>query len=103
MSDAAYIEEKDQTNVGRIPSNSTSTTSALPELPSDTEVQEIPVSKDVEGAVYSYVQAVRSLGRTRVTASEIADALSLRTRVVLMALENLQAKGVKKKAPKQPR
>jgi hypothetical protein len=98
MSDTAYISEKDRTNTGRIDTDSATPTSAV--LPDIRPAKGRPsgVSKDVEGAVYSYIKAVRALGRTRVSASEIAGALSLPTRTVLLALDKLQEKGIKKPA-----
>jgi hypothetical protein len=51
--------------------------------------------KGVEKAVYAHIQALRSLGKTKVVVSDIANALALRQDVVLQALEALRAKGVK--------
>lgn len=49
----------------------------------------------LENAVYGHIQAVRALGRTEISASEIAAALSLPIRDVMSALNALQSKGVK--------
>jgi hypothetical protein len=55
----------------------------------------VAVSKALENAVYSYIRAVRALGREQVTASEIASALSLSVSDVVKALVALRNKGVK--------
>ena len=52
-------------------------------------------SIDVESAVYSYIQAVRALGKTKLTANEIANSLSLSTIEVNEAITKLHSKGVK--------
>lgn len=52
-------------------------------------------SKEVEKAVYAHIQALRSLGRTKVVVSDIAEALGLRQDIVLQALKALREKGVK--------
>lgn len=52
-------------------------------------------ARDVAGAVYSHLQAVRSLGREQVTADEIAQALGLPQNVVLDAVARLGTKGVR--------
>jgi hypothetical protein len=59
------------------------------ELPNATQKQ------DVEMAVHAHFQALRSLGRTRVSAAEVASALNLSEAVVLAAAHSLTAKGVK--------
>ena len=38
--------------------------------------------KEISGAVFKYIQAVRSLGHTRITTAAIADALALEPRQV---------------------
>ena len=50
---------------------------------------------NVESAVYSYIQAVRALGKTRLTANEIARTLSLSPFEVSVAIDKLSTKGVK--------
>ncbi len=51
----------------------------------------------VEAAVYSYMQAVRALGRNRVNTREIAEALGLTVAEVDAVLPALQGRGVKEK------
>lgn len=51
--------------------------------------------QDVEMAVHTYFQALRSLGRTRVSAAEVATALNLTESTVIDAANSLTAKGVK--------
>ena len=51
--------------------------------------------KRIEGAVYDYIQAVRALGRTRITTVEIARALRLPVTAVDRTVANLRHKGVK--------
>lgn len=46
-------------------------------------------------AVFSYIQAVRALGRTNVNTSEIADGLKLSVEIVEQAVAGLKSKGVK--------
>ena len=50
---------------------------------------------NVESAVYSYIQAVRALGRTQITANQIAVTLSLSPAEVTNVIEKLHTKGVK--------
>ena len=52
-------------------------------------------AKSIENAVYGYLRAIRTLDRTEVTASEIADALLIPRAEVLRALASLRRKGVK--------
>jgi hypothetical protein len=52
-------------------------------------------SKEVEKAVYAYVRAVRALGRTEVTVSDISKALDIAEPAVIQALTALRSKGVK--------
>lgn len=51
-------------------------------------------SVEVENAIFSYIQAIRTLGRMEVNISEIAKALSLPTEVVSLAASKLKHKGV---------
>jgi DNA-binding MarR family transcriptional regulator len=46
-------------------------------------------------AVYSYIRALRSLGKTRLNTSDIAEALSLSIEQVNRAIRALEEKGVK--------
>lgn len=50
---------------------------------------------NVGNAIFGYIQAVRSLDRTRITTSEIASALSIPEAAVISALPSLRVKGVK--------
>lgn len=52
------------------------------------------VTNDIENAVYSYIQAIRTLGRTQVNITEIAQALALPTEAVTLAASKLRHKGV---------
>lgn len=54
-------------------------------------------SANVEAAVYSYIRALRALGKKRVNTNEIAVALGLTTIEVDATLSALQSKGVKPK------
>jgi hypothetical protein len=53
------------------------------------------IKKGVENAVYAYLQALRSLGRTTLNTVEVADALSLNMADVNRAVASLSKKGVK--------
>jgi hypothetical protein len=55
-----------------------------------------PAVHEVEKAVYAYLQAIRSLNKTRVTPEAVASALGISTMMALAALTNLQHKGVKR-------
>lgn len=46
-------------------------------------------------AVYSYIRALRSLGKTRLNTADIAEALSLSIQQVTRAIRTLEEKGVK--------
>jgi hypothetical protein len=52
-------------------------------------------AKALENAVYGHIRAVRALGRTQISASEIAAALGLSVSAVMKALAGLRKKGVK--------
>jgi predicted transcriptional regulator len=58
-------------------------------------VKPAPVSKAVVNAVYSHIQAVRTLGRDGINTREIASALSLPVSEVDRAVKMLDDKGVK--------
>jgi biotin operon repressor len=45
--------------------------------------------------VYSYIRALRSLGRNRVNTGDVAEALSLSLDQVNRAIQSLEEKGVK--------
>jgi hypothetical protein len=49
----------------------------------------------VENAVYAYIRAVRALGRTKISTTEVASALSLPVVEVNSALSSLKKKGVR--------
>jgi hypothetical protein len=51
--------------------------------------------RKIEKAVYSHIQAVRTLGRTKINTAEIADALSIPVSEVTAAIDGLKRKGVK--------
>ena len=51
--------------------------------------------KGLENAVYTYIQAVRGLGRKHINTVEIADALSLSVDDVNRVVSSLKKKGVK--------
>ncbi len=52
-------------------------------------------SKDIEGAVYAYIRAVRALGQTSVNSIDISRALSLSLGEVEQAIRGLRGKGVR--------
>lgn len=52
-------------------------------------------AKNIENAVYSHIQAIRALGRTRTDTSEIARALGLTQSVVEKTISSLTKKGVR--------
>jgi hypothetical protein len=51
--------------------------------------------KNIESAVYSHIQAVRALGRTRTDTSEIARALGLTQSTVEKTISSLTQRGVR--------
>ena len=57
--------------------------------------QRTSIADNVESAVFTYIQAVRALGRTRINTADIAMALDLPTKTVERAVANLKDKGVK--------
>jgi hypothetical protein len=87
--------------------NSTNTSNLLvlsTESPAEqcVQVSTIPLarlskrdSKKTVSAVYSYIQAIRALGRENVNTNEIADALSLSVLAVNHAITALRKKGVR--------
>lgn len=52
-------------------------------------------SAEVQKAVFTYIQALRALGKTRVNTHDIATALELPRPVVEQAVRHLKEKGVK--------
>lgn len=53
-------------------------------------------SNDLEGAVYTYLQAMRALKRTYVTADDVASALGISLSSAMAALTSLKSKGVRR-------
>jgi hypothetical protein len=51
--------------------------------------------KDLEGAVYAYLQAMRALGHTLVNTSDVARALGLSQAMVESTIASLAKRGVK--------
>jgi transcription initiation factor IIE alpha subunit len=51
--------------------------------------------KDIQGAVYSHIQAIRALGRTDINTEEIAKALSIPVVSVNSVIAKLKEKGVR--------
>jgi hypothetical protein len=64
-------------------------------------IAEVPAPKkaanrsDIGAAVYSHIQAMRSLGRKTINTAEIAKALSLNVNEVDRAIVEMKGKGVK--------
>jgi len=58
-------------------------------------LQQKAVAKKLEGAVYNYIRAIRALGRTQVTVSEIANALGISDEQVGSTLSALESKGIR--------
>jgi predicted transcriptional regulator len=52
--------------------------------------------KNVENAIYSYIRAIRALGRKEINIVEVANALSLPIAEVNHAVSSLRKKGVKR-------
>jgi hypothetical protein len=52
-------------------------------------------SKSVQNAIYSYIRAIRALGRDKINTIDIAEALSLTVPEVNHAISALEKKGVK--------
>lgn len=55
----------------------------------------IVVDEKVENAVYAHIQAIRTLGRTKINSSEISSALNISANKVEMAMRNLVDRGVR--------
>jgi CRP-like cAMP-binding protein len=72
------------------------TSTAGPITISHTSVSRAQPAKDLEGAVYAYLQAMRSLGRTHITPEDVASALGLSTSSAMAALTALKSKGVRR-------
>jgi hypothetical protein len=51
--------------------------------------------KNLENAIYAYIQAIRALGRMTVNTSQIADGLSLNIHEVNRAVSSLKRRGVR--------
>lgn len=54
-----------------------------------------PVSKAKADAIYTYLRAVRALGKDRVTSSDVASALQLPEREVRKIMSDMTDKGVR--------
>jgi hypothetical protein len=52
-------------------------------------------NKSVENAVYAYMRAIRALGRTKITTTEVAGALALTVAEVNGVLSSLRKRGVR--------
>lgn len=52
-------------------------------------------TKEIERAVYSYIRAMRAIGRTRLNTIEIARALGISPARVAQVVQGLSKKGVK--------
>src|ERR1700730_6634928 len=55
-----------------------------------------PVSKDIKGAVYAYVQAMRTLGHMHVRSEQVSRALGISSSAAMAALQALEGKGVRR-------
>ena len=51
--------------------------------------------KEIEGAIYSHIRAIRTLGKTKINTQEIAESLSLSVKDVNRAIMRLKNKGVR--------
>jgi hypothetical protein len=97
MSDIAYLGKKTATTSTEGFGSTTSSASNVglsPRLVKPT-TRQAHASKEFEAAVYAYVRAVRTLGRTSITVSEIGKALSLPRSAVFAAVRQLKDKGIK--------
>jgi hypothetical protein len=70
-------------------SGTTQSAHAAPTPPAETET-----TRDVEGAVFGYIRAIRALGRMHVSTDEIARALGLSLAEVQGTLAALRSRGV---------
>lgn len=64
----------------------------------DINVRNPGLPRDIENAVYAYIQAVRTLGRTTINTEDIARALSVASADVEKVVGNLRDKGVRRVA-----
>jgi hypothetical protein len=53
-------------------------------------------NKNIVNAIYAYIRALRSLGRTTINTDEIAEGLSLNVNEVNRAVSALRSRGVRK-------
>lgn len=74
--------------------SSNSTSQSVVVTPTDDDTDDAADGR-IEDAVYTYIQAVRALGRTTINTSEIASALGIDRRKVEAAAAALKDKGVK--------
>jgi hypothetical protein len=63
--------------------------------PRRAHVERKEASGDLDSAIYTYIQAMRALGRTSVTVEEVARGLSIAVADVYGRLRTLRLKGVK--------
>lgn len=73
----------------------TSSTLGRIAVPSARVVNDPAAMREIEKAVYSHIRAIRTLGRTSVTVTEIAAALGISVSDAERALMALESKGVK--------
>ena len=57
--------------------------------------EDAPSERDLESAVFSYLQSVRALGRTSINSTEIADTLSISLADVHRVIASLGDRGVR--------
>jgi hypothetical protein len=53
-------------------------------------------NKNIEAAVYGYIQALRALGKTQINTAEIARALGIPISIVASVLPKLGEKGIRR-------
>ena len=76
------------------PTTATSGSYQLNETPTATKRSNTN-EKKIEAAVYSHIQAMRTLGNTRLSQSSIAEALGLSGEQVRRAIDRLSDKGIR--------
>jgi hypothetical protein len=79
----------------------TSSSSSRPEITvasskSRSRARHEVVEESIESAVYSYIQAIRALGETKINTMDISRALGLPLNVIESAIHNLSSKGVRR-------
>jgi hypothetical protein len=89
---------KSSTNTSLLLSTESTTTRGQFQLSDDVpnvRRRQTRANKNVENAIYTYMRAVRALGRTKIDTGDVANALSLPLDQVNGALSSLKKKGVK--------